>query len=403
MFKLRPYQKEASVKGLEILKDKHILILNFEVRTGKTHIALDIAKNYKDVLFVTKKKAISSIEKDYNEASHCYKITVINYESLHKVKGNFDLIICDESHCLGAFPKPSKRVKQLKEMVKSNDLILLTGTLLPESNSQIFHQLHISKHSPFNEFYNFYKWFNSFGNPKIRYTAYGQCKDYSDVNYNLIEDVINSIKLSYTQKDAGFEAVVNEHIRLVRMDQLTYDLAYKLRRDLVIQGRKHIILADTGVKLMSKLHQIYSGTIKFECGYSEVLDLSKANYIKDNFKGKIAIFYKFKAELKAIQSVLDVTQDLEEFNNSNKSIALQIVSGREGINLSKAECIVYYNIDFSAVSYWQSRDRLTTINRLENNVYWLFSDDGIELDIYEAVMNKKNYTLQTFKKDEQRG
>ena len=62
MFKLRPYQEEASSQGLEILKKEKILILNFEVRTGKTHISLDIAKHYKNVLFVTKLKAISSID-----------------------------------------------------------------------------------------------------------------------------------------------------------------------------------------------------------------------------------------------------------------------------------------------------------------------------------------------------
>ena len=43
----------------------------------------------------------------------------------------------------------------------------------------------------------------------------------------------------------------------------------------------------------------------------------------------------------------ELTTDLEEFNTTNKSIALQIVSGREGINLSAAKYIVYYNIDFS--------------------------------------------------------
>jgi hypothetical protein len=352
------------------------------------------------VLFVTKKKAISSIESDYKTAGYCYKIKVINYESLHKIKGNFDLIICDESHCLGAFPKPSKRVKQLKELVKYNHLILMTGTLLPESNSQIYHQLHISKLSPFNEFYNFYKFFHKYGTKGIKYTAYGQCADYSNIEYNKIKQFIDPIKLSYTQNEAGFKSVVNEHIRIVTMKPITNNLAFRLRSDRVIQGNKHYILADTGVKLMSKLHQLYSGTIKFECGYSEVIDNSKAQYIKDHFKGKIAIFYKFKAELNAIKTVLDVTQDLEEFNNSNKSIALQIVSGREGVNLSKAECIVYYNIDFSAVSYWQSRDRLTTMDRLENNVYWLFSDNGIEKEIYETVLNKKNFTLQTFKKYE---
>ena len=400
MFKLRPYQKQAAINGKAILNEYGILILNFEVRTGKTHIALNIASNYNNVLFVTKKKAISSIESDYNTAGYCYKIRVINYESLHKVKDNFDLIICDESHCLGAFPKPSKRTKLLKDIVKDNDLILMTGTLLPESNSQIYHQLHISKLSPFNEYRNFYKFFHQFGTPGIKYVSFGQVKDYSNLDYKKIERYIDPLKLSYTQNEAGFKSIVHEQIRYIQTPHIIRNLANRLKSDLVIEGKKHTILADTGVKLMSKLHQLYSGTIKFECGVTKVISKYKAQYIKDNFIGKIAIFYKFKAELDAIKSVLDVTQDLEEFNNTDKSIALQIVSGREGVNLSKANCIVYYNIDFSAVSYWQSRDRLTTMDRLENNVYWLFSTDGIESDIYKTVLDKKNFTLQTFKKYE---
>jgi hypothetical protein len=58
---------------------------------------------------------------------------------------------------------------------------------------------------------------------------------------------------------------------------------------------------------------------------------------------------------------------------------------------------VYYNIDFSAVSYWQSRERCTTINRTHTNIYWIFAHKGIEQQIYKAVMNKKDFVLQTFK------
>jgi hypothetical protein len=90
---------------------------------------------------------------------------------------------------------------------------------------------------------------------------------------------------------------------------------------------------------------------------------------------------------------------LEEFNTTNKSIALQIVSGREGISLKNAKALVYYNIDFSATSYWQSRDRMTTQDRLENDVYWIFSKGGIEKDIYKSVTKKKDYTLRHFNKD----
>jgi hypothetical protein len=133
-----------------------------------------------------------------------------------------------------------------------------------------------------------------------------------------------------------------------------------------------------------------------------VLDLSKAEFIKRHFKGiKIGIFYKFKEELNALKEVFgnDICQDLECFNTTDKNIALQIVSGREGISLRNAECLVYYNIDFSATSYWQSRDRMTTQDRKDSFVYWIFSKGGIEKDIYKAVIKKKDYTLAHFKRD----
>jgi len=93
-----------------------------------------------------------------------------------------------------------------------------------------------------------------------------------------------------------------------------------------------------------------------------------------------------------------LTTELSVFEDTNKSIALQIVSGREGISLRQAEALVYYNIDFSATSYWQSRDRMTTKERLESDVYWVFSKGGIESDIYKAVSKKKDYTVNHFKK-----
>jgi hypothetical protein len=95
----------------------------------------------------------------------------------------------------------------------------------------------------------------------------------------------------------------------------------------------------------------------------------------------------------------NLTTELSVFEETNKSIALQIVSGREGISLKKAEYLIYYNIDFSATSYWQSRDRMTTKDRLESDVYWIFAEKGIERSIYKAVQDKKDYTINHFKKD----
>tara|TARA_R100000781_G_C4041170_1_gene114024 strand:- start:121 stop:762 length:642 start_codon:yes stop_codon:yes gene_type:complete len=208
--------------------------------------------------------------------------------------------------------------------------------------------------------------------------------------------------IQFSQKQAGFKTETKEEVVLVDMREQTYQIADALKRHLVIDSGSQVILGDTPVKLMMKLHQIYSGTVKFESGDSMVLDYSKAKFIRKKFKGKkIGIFYKFKEELNAIKEIWgdNITTKLDEFKTTEKDIALQILSGREGISLRHADCLVYYNIDFSATSYWQSRDRMTTKERLKNKVYWVFSKGGIEGKIYKAVVKKKDYTVNHFKRD----
>jgi hypothetical protein len=404
MFELRPTQNEKSDQLVQILQKFRVGILAGEVRSGKTLTALATADklNKKHVLFITKKKAMSSIKSDYDLAGYDYKLTLINYESLHKAETNgVDLVICDESHSMGAFPKPSKRAKDVRAIVygKNIDLILASGTPHPESLSQIFHQLSVSHHSPFAES-NFYKWAKVYVDKyTIKLNGFDVTR-YDRTNKELIEQKINPLKVTMTQSESGFTSKVREHFETVQMRPITYELTKQLKSDLVVEGKNETILADTSVKLQNKLHQLFSGTIKFESGNRAVIDPSKAEFIESKWKGqKIAIFYKFVAELDAIKSVYGdtITTNLEEFNSTSKSYAGQIVSSREGVNLSKADVLVFYNIDFSAVSYFQARDRLTTKERTENDVYWIFSANGIESAIYKAVSKKKDFTNRLFR------
>jgi len=405
MYELRDYQIELSDKGTEILRKKKIVYLAMEVRTGKTLTALEIAKKYgaKKVLFITKLKAIKSITADYHNFNYNFELIVINNESIHKITCNdFDLIISDEHHRNGAFPKPNKVTKILKERFKSKPMIFLSGTITPESYSQIFHQFWISDYSPFKDYTTFYKWANDYVNVKLRFLGYAQVKDYSEAYQDRIKKLTNSYFITYTQKESGFETSVNENILKVKMKPITYKISNELKKENVFQGKTDLIIADTSAKLMSKLHQIYSGTCILESGKSMIIDNSKAEFIKNYFKNnKIAIFYKFKAELQLIKDTFkdNVCFDLDTFNSTNKNLAIQILSGREGISLAAADYLVYFNIDFSAVSYFQSRDRLTTMQRKSNDIFWIFSEGGIEEKIYKSVMAKKNFTLSIFKKN----
>ncbi len=329
----------------------------------------------------------------------------INYESLHKVSYDlhWDVIIADEAHSMGAFPKPSKRARDVKMRIlkSSAKVILLSGTPTPESYSQMYHQVYGIPRNPFSELASFYKFAHKHVTITERMINSLRIRDYSK-GLPSIMDSMKPYIIAYSQKEAGFKVKTTENVLEVEMEKTTYDLAKRLKKDLVIQGKNEIILADTPVKLMTKLHQLYSGTIKFESGNSDILDYSKAKFIRSKFKNKkVGIFYVFKAELKALKHVYgdELTTELSEFEQTNKSIALQIVSGREGISLKQADCLVYYNIAFSATSYWQSKDRMTTKERLENDVYWIFSRGGIEEKIYKAVTKKKDYTLSHFRKD----
>jgi Holliday junction resolvase-like predicted endonuclease len=407
MKQLRDYQIRISNDAAEILQRKKLVCLFMEVRTGKSLTALETCKkvNAKQVLFITKIKAFSSIQDDYNDFNYKFDIIVINRESLHKIERNdFDVVIIDEVHGYASYPKPSKFHKDIKQRFGNIPMILLSGTPTPESYSQYYHIFNLSNYSPFKQV-NFYKWANDYVDIKLKYLGYAQVKDYSNARKKDFWHIIRYYILTFTQAEAGFTTSVNEMVLECEMKPITYAIIDKLKKDLVVTsattGKQ--IIADTGVKLQQKIHQLSSGTVKFEDGSIQVIDDSKAQFIKEKFKGvKIAIFYNFIAELEMLRQVFgaeNLTTDLEEFNTTNKNIALQIVSGREGISLKAADHLVFFNIAFSAVSYFQAKDRLTTMERKENTIFWVFSKGGIEEKIYKSVQNKKDYTLSTFKKD----
>ena len=104
MIEFRDYQKDIIQKGVAVINKHRFLYLAMEVRTGKTLTSLGIAESIgvSRVLFITKKKAISSIEHDYELLNPGFRLTVINYESLHKLdRSGWDLIVADEAHGMG--------------------------------------------------------------------------------------------------------------------------------------------------------------------------------------------------------------------------------------------------------------------------------------------------------------
>ena len=315
---LREYQRTIVERAKAILSAKRFVYLAMEVRTGKTLTSLSIAEEMgvERVLFLTKKKALGSITDDANKLCPSYEFWAINYESMHKLpKLNWDLIILDEAHTLGAFPKPSKRAKAVRDLIRNRYVILLSGTPTPESYSQMYHQVYGITGNPFSRYKNFYRFSDDYVDVRERIIN-GLSMKFYDKGLPSILTAMKPFMISFSQKEAGFKSQLNEHVLTVPMEGRTYKLCAELRKHRVIDGKDEVVLADTPVKLMQKLHQMYSGTVKFESGKAMVFDHTKAQFIYDRFcRDKIAIFYKFKAELEALQNVYgyELTTDLEEF------------------------------------------------------------------------------------------
>ena len=400
---IRLYQSEISDQAAATLKQYGLVYLSMEVRTGKTITALETARKYgaTKILFVTKKKAIKSIEAD---AAHfpMLKVDVVNYESLHKVSGLYDLIVVDEAHGLGAFPKPSKRTTELKKLAVGKPIIFLSGMPTPESYSQIYHQFFISSFSPFRSYVNFYKWANDFVYKKTRHVFNRQLNDYSQAKKDLIDRHTKHLFISYTQEEAGFDVAITEKILFVPMPRIM-PMINTLHSDKFICIDGHEILADTAVKEMTKIQQICGGSVLDEAGDAVIIDYTKAKFISDYFKGqKIAIYYKFKAEFEILSSVFtNHTSEPEVFQKSTNTVYLgQFQSSREGIRLDTADAIVFYGIDFSFLSYEQAKNRIISKERTKEAVlYWVFCEGGIEEKIHKVVKNKQSYTSSYFDRD----
>jgi len=406
MYKLKEHQIEKSKELNEILVDYKIAYLAGEVRSGKTLTALEAARLYgaSKVIVVTKKKAIPSILSDYENFKFPYQIVVINYESLHKLDNyDCDLVIYDESHSLSKFAKPSVRTKLCKKLFFNVPCILMTGTSAVESYSQYYHQFFVSAYSPFSQYKNFYKWAKDFVEVWERKLPTHSIRVYDRANVAKIDEILKPYMVVMTQQDAGFEVKINEHYLTVETPPPIKGLVKRLLKDRVVKGSAGYIFGDTPAKLQSKVHQLYNGHCIIEDGETSnvILDTYKVDFIRERFKDdKIVIMYYYQNELKMIESVFGeaLTTDIDEFNTTDKSFALQ-QNTTEGINLSKADALVYLNLGFSGKNWIQSRDRMTVMGRKDNNIYVICESDGITEKILESVTKKKNFNSRLFKQN----
>lgn len=419
MIKLRDYQEDISSKACNLLCERHIAYLSMQVRTGKTLTALAAAEKFgaKNVLFISKLKALPGIRQDYEAFRPSFHIDLINFESVGKCSGSYDLFIIDEAHSLGTFPKPSKRTVAIKQKIGKMPVMFLSGTPTPESYSQIFNQFWVSFYSPFKSecgdgvraFYKFAKIYCDVTPMMINGFS---VSDYSKARKEDVMRVVSPYLLTYTQEDAGFKAEIHEHELMCQSGLELQHIFRTLKRDKCfsdpVTGIK--ILAGSPANMLGKLAQLSGGTVIDVNGDHLILDEFKVQAIDEHFRGKrIAVFYVYQSERDLLLQYFGdrVTTSPEEFQKGGYDVFVgQIRSVREGVRLDTADAIVFYSMEFSYLSYEQGRNRIMSKERkVPADVWFAVSQMGIEKKILQAVHSKSDFTLSYYlkaEKDEQK-
>lgn len=132
--------------------------------------------------------------------------------------------------------------------------------------------------------------------------------------------------------------------------------------------------------------------------------LDKLKDLIESTGDRLIIFYNFTYERKQIERltkrsisiVAGDTKDLKAYEECSDSITLiQFQAGSMGLNLQKANKIIYFSPTLSAEQYLQSRKRTNRIGQTQTCMYYHLVA-GIEADIYKVLAERKDYTLKLF-------
>lgn len=414
-----PHQEDLSDEGLAIIRQYGLVFFAMEERTGKTLTAiLTVEKSAaRRCLVLTKKKAITGWDKtlyDYGYVRDFEKyvsakaeFTVINYEQMYKghkvrkrIKGrmetvteyrlkpeydpkHFDVIIADESHAyISSVPKPSVSAKILQQIAYDKPVIFLSATPHAQGFQLMFHQLGITKYSPWDSYKSFYAFHHEWGVPDIAYTASGQKETYKRVQ-PLVAEQFNHLMIRKTRAELGFEHEPYDVIHHLELDEATKEIYNSCQEDEMFILNDLEIPLDSSMKLRTTLHMIEGGAFKDGDRYGQLQNREKIDAIRNDFGDRedTVIMFHYKAEgIKLAQYF-------------KRATLLQGTSNAEGVDLSSYRHLIIYSQDFSTAKHSQRRARQASKNRDEPiAVHFYLVKGAISEQVYETVsINKKNF------------
>jgi hypothetical protein len=391
-----PHQLVFSDKCWDVLRNKGYVYLAGKPRSGKTYTAILTAEKsskINSVLVLTKKNARGGWHKFIDgNTSLKHKYYVTNYEQAKKLNKNaFDLVILDESHNLGTLGKPSKRILDIRKLCWDMPHIHLSGTAIVESPNSIFHQMYISKYTPF-KFKNFYDFFRFYGKPYYIKIGAREIAQYDKADMDRLMPEINEFTVYMTQNDAGISNDLQavDKLHYITLNDRTRALYNELQKHQIAKiPTGHTLVCDSVMKLRVSLHMLESGVAKINDEYIELGNTEKIDYIKETFGDTkdIGIMCHFIGERKLLE---------KHFKHAN---IYSSSAHAEGVDLSHLKHFIILSGDYSGAKFIQRRERI--INTHGSNtltVHHILVRGAISDQVYKRVSKKEDFNNSTYQK-----
>lgn len=175
--------------------------------------------------------------------------------------------------------------------------------------------------------------------------------------------------------------------------------------------RNCIVTLDDGVELIGDTKLTKRMYARQLCGQYNQSKLSAFKDLVESTDDRLIVFYNFNEELfkmveivqeldKPISMVNGQVKDLEAFETKSDSVTfVQYQAGAKGLNLQKANKIVYFTLPQGSEDFEQSKKRIHRIGQDKPCFYYLLiCRNSVEEDILETLKMRKDYDDELFKK-----
>lgn len=331
-----------------------------------------------------------------NPCGFCYRVGIINYDlifrrpELAKLK-DFTLML-DESSLIQN--EMSKRSKFILRKLNPTNVILLSGTPTGGKYERLWSQCRllgwkISKDAFWNTYVKFH-FDNTNGFPMKVIDGYK--------NVDRLKRKLREHGAIFMKSEEVFDLPAQIDNKIYVGTTKEYR---KFRKDSIVKFNNQEFVGDTTLTKM-----LYERML---CGFANKDKLNAFRDLLHSTDDRLIVFYNFNNELMTLTDILideerpfsvvnGEDKDLTEYEKSENSVTLiQYQAGSMGLNLQKANKIIYFTPPLSSELFEQSKKRIHRIGQERTCFYYyLICRSSIEEKIYRTLAMRKDYTERLF-------